>query len=553
MYFLRRSCTLSGNKENAISFATAKLALRRRISDAILNGICAVALASLAACGGGGAGNGAAPTVWVQGVFAPSSHFAAQCATPRTGVDPGTGQPFADVQGSTLSENNYLRSWTNELYLWYGEVPDLDPAGYGTASYFALLKTPAITPSGSPKDKFHFTYPTDVWQQLSQSGVQAGYGAEWALIASTPPRMVMVAFTQPGSPASAANIARGAQLLAVDGVDVASGSAAVLNAGMFPATAGENHMFTILDPGAAASRSVTLQSANITSTPVPEVKTVATADGSVGYMLFNDHIATAESELIAAINQLKSAGVGDLVLDIRYNGGGYLDIASELAYMIAGSARTAGRTFDRVQFNDKYPSTNPVTLQALQPMPFHSQSQGFSVSAGIALPTLDLPRVFVLTSADTCSASESIINGLRGIGVQVIQIGSTTCGKPYGFYPQDNCGTTYFSIEFRGVNAAGFGDYTDGFSPQNAVGAPGVPIPGCAVADDFTHALGDPIEGRLAAALAYRLTAACPAPSGVSPHAFEQHAARAIAPSAGPPAADDALRKPPLRENRWYR
>ena len=58
----------------------------------------------------------------------------------------------------------------------------------------------------------------------------------------------------------------------------------------------------------------------------------------------------------------------------------------------------------------------------------------------------------------TCSASESIINGLRGVNVQVIQIGSTTCGKPYGFYPEDNCGTTYFSIQFKGVNAAGFGE-----------------------------------------------------------------------------------------------
>ena len=61
----------------------------------------------------------------------------------------------------------------------------------------------------------------------------------------------------------------------------------------------------------------------------------------------------------------------------------------------------------------------------------------------------------MLTGDNTCSASESIINSLRGIGVEVIQIGLTTCGKPYGFYPQDNCGTTYFSIEFKGVNAQG--------------------------------------------------------------------------------------------------
>ena len=72
-----------------------------------------------------------------------------------------------------------------------------------------------------------------------------------------------------------------------------------------------------------------------------------TPTGPVGYMQFNDHIATAEGGLIDAINTLKTAAITDLVLDIRYNGGGYLDIASELAYMIAGPTPTAGRTFEQ--------------------------------------------------------------------------------------------------------------------------------------------------------------------------------------------------------------
>jgi len=100
------------------------------------------------------------------------------------------------------------------------------------------------------------------------------------------------------------------------------------------------------------------------------------------------------------------------------------------------------------------------------------------------------------------------MNGLAGIDVDVIQIGDTTCGKPYGFYPEDNCGTTYFSIQFRGVNNKNFGDYADGFVP----GGTGIFPHGCAVADDFTHPLGDPAEARLAAALLYRSTGACPPP-----------------------------------------
>ena len=161
----------------------------------------------------------------------------------------------------------------------------------------------------------------------------------------------------------------------------------------------------------------------------------------------------------------------------------------------------------------QYTTTNPVTHTAITPTLFHSTAQGFSTPSGQALPSLNLTRVFVLTSAETCSASEAIMNGLRGVNVQVIQIGSTTCGKPYGFYPPDNCGTTYFSIQFRGVNDQGFGDYTDGFSPNNTAGTTfGYKIPGCSVADDFNHALGDPNEGRLSQALAYRAGGSCTVP-----------------------------------------
>ena len=248
-----------------------------------------------------------------------------------------------------------------------------------------------------------------------------------------------------------------------------------------------------------STRDVLLTSQAITETPVPNVQTISTGSGKVGYILFNDHIATAEGELYDAVQQLATDGISDLVLDLRYNGGGYLDIASELAYMIAGPANTNGKAFETLQFNDQHPSTNPVTGDPLTPVPFHSTTQGFSVASGQALPTLSLSRVFVLTGNDTCSASESIINSLRGIDVNVIQIGSTTCGKPYGFARRDNCGYAYFPIEFQGVNAQGFGDYAAGFTPT------------CAAADDFEHALGSTAERLLATALYHVDKGTCPA------------------------------------------
>ncbi len=501
-------------------------------------------MAALAACGGDG---GTGP--WKSGVFQPSAKFANQCASPRKGVDPTTGRPFSDVAGSTLAENNFLRSWTNELYLWYREVPDLDPASYQTPNYFDLLKTSATTPSGNPKDRFHFTYPTEQWVMLSQSGVEAGYGAQWLLLSSRPPRKVVVAYTQPNSPATTApaNLARGAQVLTVDGVDVINArdgaSVDTLNAGLFPAAAGESHTFSVLDLGATTPRTISMVSANVTSTPVQNVLTFRTGAGTVGYMLFNDHIATSEQLLVDAFRQLAEANVNDLVLDVRYNGGGFLDIASEVAYMIAGPARTTGRTFEKTIFNDKYPTKDPVTGEALTPVPFFAASQGFSGPSGQLLPTLGLPRVAVLTSSNTCSASESIINGLRGVGVEVIAIGSTTCGKPYGFYPQDNCGTTYFSIELQGVNDQGFGDYSDGFSPANTVPAAGVPVPGCSVGDDFGHALGDPSEAQLAAGLGYLQNQSCP---GVA-------AAGAAAEARAASTGEALLHRSPWRENRIFR
>ena len=432
--------------------------------------------------------------------FPPSADYAEHCAHPRSGVDPLSGQAYPDVQGTAGDEKTWVRSWIDEYYLWYSEVPNLGGDRFpDVVSYFEALKTYEATPSGKAKDQFHFTYDTATWESLSQSGVEASYGARIAVIAPAPPRQVVIAYVDPNTPADGV-LARGDEVMSVDGVDVIAGAdVATINAGLFPADVGEMHVLGVRAVGATTTRTVTLTSASVTSTPVQHVENL----NGVGYMLFNDHIATAEDELVAAITQLQ--GVSDLVLDLRYNGGGYLAIASELAYMIAGPTVTAGKTFELEQFNDKYPSFDPIANQPLQPTPFLDKTVFAKMPA--PLPHLDLPRVFVLTSGNTCSASEAVINGLNGVGVQVIQIGTTTCGKPYGFYPADNCGTTYFAIQFRGVNDMGFGDYSDGFSTDGTTSAT---LPGCAVADDFTHQLGDPAEGRLAAALAYRANGTCP-------------------------------------------
>ena len=311
---------------------------------------------------------------------------------------------------------------------------------------------------------------------------------------------------------------------------------APLNAGLFPAALGESHTFGVIDRGSTATRTVTMTSANVVNVPVQHVTALDTPTGKVGYILFNDNLSQAEKGLVDAITQLKADGITDLVVDMRYNGGGLLDVASELGYMVAGSAATIGKTFEKATFNDKHdPSVDPVTGQTNTPTLFPSTAVGFSAPAGSPLPALNLTKLYVLTSANTCSASESVINGLRGVDVQVFAFGLGTCGKPYAFYPQDNCGTTYFNIEIKGVNQKGFGDYPDGFVPG---GAGDTGVPGCAVNDDFGHALGDPAETQLAAALAWRANGTCP---GGARRADEI-----------PARSGEAIKNVWL-QNRWYR
>ncbi len=473
-------------------------------------------LSSLIACGGSSSDSPepAEGLTWTSGVFEDEGNFKNLCQVPRSGTDIN-GDSFPDRAGSTLHENHWLRSWSNNTYLWYNEIVDQNPALFSTADYFTQLKTTQTTASGNLKDNFHFSIPTDEWLQQNQAGVSAGYGMRLAIIAATPPREVRIAFVEPGAPASA-NLARGMEIIEVDGVDVVNDGSQqdvdTINAALFPSDTGQTHNFKArkLDNSIIE---FSMTSAAITTLPVQNVTTIDTASGKVGYMLFNTHIQTAEEGLLDAMTQLANAGVQDLVLDLRYNGGGLLAIASQLAYMIAGSSSTNGKTFDSLTFNNKHPSINPVTGQALTPTPFINTTVGFSVAAGQALPSLNLNRVFILSTGGTCSASEAIINGLRGVDIEVILIGSTTCGKPYGFFPTDNCGTTYFTIQFRGENDKGFGDYADGFSPANTAGTVGELVTGCSVADDFSHSLGDPQEAQLAAALGYRNSSTCPVPN----------------------------------------
>lgn len=499
-------------------------------------------LASVGCGGGSGDGSGGGIT---SAALSPSITLAQQC-------DPSNPVAVSTLKtGSLDTEKRWVRSYFDENYLWYDQVPTVNPAAaaysgpmgsYGSfnvplplANYFQSLKTAQLTPGAALLDRFSFTYNTQDWNALSQSGQSIGYGWLLAVAASTPPRKATVAYTNPGTPSANANVARGAQILFVDGVDYVNATSSVdratLNAGLTPGV-GTSHTFVVQDVGVAGTRTVTMTAQTVTSTPVQNVGSIATPSGKVGYLLFNEHIASSEALLINAINQLRTDGVTDLVLDIRYNGGGYLYVANALAFMIGGAVNLippTGNVFEKLVFNNKRSIDNAIGTTFFRTSACNLNNS--RCAGGAPLPSLNLSRVFVLTQKGTCSASESIINGLLGANIDVKTVGANTCGKPYGFSAKDNCGVSYFPIEFKGVNAKGNGDYVDGFTAS------------CTVADDYTKGLGDPSEGQLSAALQLRSTGSCP--GGIP--------AKKIA--AGKPSSaaesDLVLLKNPLLENRW--
>lgn len=413
-----------------------------------------------------------------------------------------------ETLGTVADENNWIRSYSHDTYLWYRDLPDIDPASIdSTETYFDLMKTSALTSEGEPRDRFHFSVDIEKWSSLVDWGLSIGYGAtfKWSN------RGLSIAYVEPSSPASSQGLSRGATIIAIDGVKVESMDINRLNATLVPTVLGQSHKFEIEDLGASQTRHITMVSADIVSEAVKNQYTFERGSKTIGYITFNDHTAKSQQQLKAAVSEFRKDHIDELVLDMRYNGGGYLKVAAQLGYMIAGTD-SEGRVFSELQFNDKHNAYDPITGEPLSPIVFHPRANtlGKSLSPDDSLPVLNLDRVFILTGGSTASASEVLINGLRGIDIEVILIGEKTTGKPYGYYGLDNCGTAYFTVQFRTLNEKGFGDYVSGFTPDITGSSWGSKVNGCLVADDLSHRLGDPDEALLSTALSYIEQGSCP-------------------------------------------
>jgi carboxyl-terminal processing protease len=199
----------------------------------------------------------------------------------------------------------------------------------------------------------------------------------------------------------------------------------------------------------------------------------------VGYLFFRNFVKPSSDALNDAFAAMKEAGVTELVLDLRYNGGGLVDVATHLGSLIGG-ALTEGQVFAEFRHNDRN-TRYDETLRF-----------GHVVSA------LTLSRVVVIATRSSASASELVINGLRPF-MPVVVIGDRTYGKPVGQYGFNFCDKVLAPVAFSLVNADGQGDFFDGISAD------------CAAPDDIEHDLGAADEGSLAEALHYIRTGTCSA------------------------------------------
>lgn len=490
----------------------------------------AVMVLVLSACGGGGGGggDGAAGSPEPGVVPGPgSAQLAQMCAK---------GNPFASSAATTTrdgtleDEKRWIRAYMDERYLWYRDIPSLDLSAprynpldaqgqprvlESLVNVFQDSRTPKLTSSGTRVDKFSFMIDTYSWNNFS-AGQDLGYGWMLRQTGTGTDKRWQVAYVYPTLQAGLAfaqGILRGDEIVSIDGYTAQDSNPGPFNQALSPSQPGA-HEFVLQRRGERIRRTLVAQTVEL---PQAEHRIISANGLRWGYLMFNSHVRSAEQRLLQAMRDFSAQGIDELVLDLRYNGGGYLAIASALANAIAGDERTRGRVFEQTRFNDKRSASN-----------FSMGFYGTTLFTGQSYTRLNLSRLYVLTSKETCSASESLINALRGVDVQVVQIGGTTCGKPYGFYPQDNCGITYAAMEFEGVNDKGEGGFSDGIAPV------------CVARDDLGFALADPAEPLFATAIAHRQGRVCVPP-----------AARGLIGSASP-AGGDADSGPLLRPD-WQR
>jgi carboxyl-terminal processing protease len=429
-------------------------------------------LAMLSACGGGGGGGT---------VIAGGGGSGGSTPTPS-----GSGCSLRDRQNWVFTQ---LREW----YLFPETLPaSLDPAPYSTVE--AYLDALTATARSQNKDRY-FTYITSIAEENAyySSGSSAGFGVR--LTYDTGARRVFVAEAFENAPALTAGIDRGTEILAI-GTSVAtlqtvnalmtSGGPDAVVVALGPSTAGTARVLRVTDAGGTRDLSVT--KADYSLTPVSSrygAQVIDDGGRKVGYVNLRTFITTADPALRNAFLTFRTQGITEVIVDLRYNGGGLVSIA-ELMGDLMGRNRTASDVFGYTTFRPEKAANNEVRY-------FAAASQSIAPS-----------RLAFIGTGGSASASEMVINAFTPyLHANSALIGTNTYGKPVGQIAIDKaaCDDRLRVIAFAVENSAHQGAYYDGLASKVEAS--------CAAGDDVTRPMGHPQEASTKAALDFLAGRVC--------------------------------------------
>jgi hypothetical protein len=374
-----------------------------------------------------------------------------------------------DVVSSEV-KNDTAANYARDIYLWYNNIPGsfnahsfTDPNGV-MQGIRAFSTEPGFN---MPVDRWSFAILKRDWEDLS-SGVGGDFGMNIFFLTNTDLR---VSYVEPESPAGKAGIRRSWHIKQINGnPNVNATNADGIVQAVYHSSVGS---FLFERPN-ATDTTITLKASSYKEHPLLFDSVYATNGSKTGYFVFNSFLGDTveiQNEFTRIFNKFNSEHIHDLIIDLRYNGGGYVSVQNLLANYLAPAAANNDIMLTE-EFNDHYSSFN-VT-------------QRFTKKG-----TLNLNRLFFIVSQNTASASELLINSLMPyMNVQLIGP-SGTHGKPVGFYPIEVFDWYIFPVSFRTVNKNGAGNYFNGLSLSHQIG------------DGLDKDWGNTGEGCLGAALFY--------------------------------------------------
>lgn len=359
-----------------------------------------------------------------------------------------------------VNVNKELYSIMKEYYLWYNQMPAVNPDDF--SSPVELMDALRV----NPPDKWSYvTTRTELEAYYNQGAyVGFGFGSGFNIDGE-----LFLSFVFNNSPLYAQGINRGWQIISIDGQTPTPENYSSL---IGPSEAGVSKTFVFKSP-AGTTHEYTFTKAAISMNTVL-MDTVYTFDAKkVGYFVLESFISTTKDELTSVFADFKSKGITELIVDLRYNGGGQVSTSAYLANLIGGSV-AFGNIYTKSYHNDKLSRENSYIT-------FNTENN-----------SLQLNKVTFITTQGSASASELLINGLKPF-LDVTLVGEKTHGKPVGMYTftfnDPSIDWAFVPICFTMRNANNEGDYFDGI-PVNVNAA-----------DDITLPFGDVNEASLNAAL----------------------------------------------------